>query len=220
MAAVSLTGAGLATVASAAAPAPVTVVATSSAQQTVAGSSFIAAPASTSAAATLLLLVASDGPASGAQSVSSVSGCGLTWSLVKRANSSLGVSEAWTATASAAVASCAPKASLSSVGFQGVATLVALTGGKIGAATAASASSGAARAQLALAAGSVAFGVGNDWDDATARTILTGQQSISELRASVGDTMWTQKLPATTAASTATVGTSAPANHPWNCVAG
>src|SRR5659263_265436 len=105
MAAMSLTGAGLATVAAAASPAPVTVVATSSAKQTVAKSTFVAAPVSTSAAATLLLLVASDGPTSGAQSVRSVTGCGLTWSLVKRANSSLGVYEAWTATAPAAVTS-------------------------------------------------------------------------------------------------------------------
>jgi len=219
MATLSISGAGLASVASAASAAPVAVVATSSTMQTTAKSSFVAAPVSTSAAATMLLLVASDGPSSGAQSIRSVTGCGLTWSLVKRANSSLGVSEAWTATAAAAVSRCTPTATLSSGSFQGATTLVALTGGKIGASTAASARTGAAAAKVALAAGSVAFGVGNDWDGATARTILAGQQSIVENRASVGDTMWTQKLPATTAASTVTVGTSAPANHQWNFVA-
>jgi len=198
----------------------VAVIASSTSVQTAPASALEAAPVTArGGSVTLVLLVASDGPTTGGQSVSSVTGCGLAWTPVKRANASLGVSEAWSANAPAGISSCAPRATLTKGGYQGTTALIAVRGGVIGTSAAASARSGAARAPLTLPAGSIAFGVGNDWDRATVRTLLPRQQSIRHYLSSLDDAMWTQRLAGTSNAGTVTIGTSAPTNHQWNFVA-
>ena len=70
-------------------------------------------------------------------------------------------------------------------------------------------------------AGSQIWGVGNDWDRATARTVGSGQTKIDELLASAGDTMWVQRQTAATAlpGSVATLNDTAPTNDRWNMAA-
>jgi len=43
---------------------------------------------------------------------------------------------------------------------------------------------------LTTRAGSLVLGVGNDWDNAIARTVGTGQVLVHQDLASVGDTYW------------------------------
>ena len=54
---------------------------------------------------------------------------------------------------------------------------------------------------MTTAAGSVVYGVGNDWDRAAARTIPAGQTKVHEFLAPTGDTFWVQRLTAAVPAS-------------------
>src|SRR5574342_1131015 len=128
---------------------------------------------STSGANELLLaFVASDGPPSGTQRAT-VSGAGLTWSLVVRTNAQAGTSEIWKATAAAPLANVTVRSVPSVTGYDQSLTVVVLSGASgTGNVTGASAPSGApAVTLLSSAAGSWVFGVGNDWDRAIPRTL-------------------------------------------------
>ena len=76
-------------------------------------------------------------------------------------------------------------------------TVVALTGADLladGATGGGGAATGAPSVSLTTTrAGSWVWGVGNDWDKATARTVGAGQTKVDEFLASVGDTMWVQR---------------------------
>ena len=62
------------------------------------------------------------------------------------------------------------------------------------------------------------WGVGNDWDGATSRTVGSGQTMVDQyLQTTAGDTFWVQKSTAlTTAGQTVTINDTAPTNHQWN----
>ena len=173
---------------------------------------------------TILAFASADGPtAAGAQTVT-VSGAGLTWTLVRRSNTQFGTAEVWSATAAAKLTGVTVSATESAGGFHQMLTVVAVqaTSG-IGAVQAASAASGAPTASLTTTrAGSLVFAVGNDWDDALARTLGAGQGIVSQwVDTSVGDTFWTQRLTAPTGAagSVVTIGDSAPTSDRWNFTA-
>ncbi|MFF2053500.1 hypothetical protein ACFVU2_18000 [Leifsonia sp. NPDC058194] len=71
-------------------------------------------------------------------------------------------------------------------------------------------------------AGSQVVGVGNDWDDSTARTLGAGQALVHEFAdAAVGDDFWMQRTSGTTgAAGTAvTINDTAPTEDQWNLAA-
>ena len=81
--------------------------------------------------------------------------------------------------------------------YLGAITVVSFTGADLvadGASATASAGSGEPKATLtATRAGSMIWGVGNDWDRAVARTVGAGQTKVDEFLASVGDTIWVQR---------------------------
>ena len=174
----------------------------------------------TTAGEVLLAFVGSDGVGQTA----TVSGGGLAWTLVERNNTRPGDTEIWTATAPAALSNVTITSQPTLGGFDEQLTVVGLRGASgVGASAAASAASGTPTVQLsATAAGSVAFAVGNDFDNAIARTVGAGQALVSQfVDTRTGDTYWVQD---TTAASThasqsITLDDSAPTADQWNLAA-
>src|SRR6476620_1893977 len=175
----------------------------------------------------LLAFLATDGPASGATTVTSIAGGGLTWVLAVRANAQAGTSEVWRAFATSPLTNVTVTATLSRSVAASI-TVLSFTGadatgtngsGAIGATASRSASTGAPSASVITTRdNSWVFGVGSDWDGATARTLAAGQTMIFEYLASVGDTYWVQRLsaPTPTAGTTATIADTAPTTHRFN----
>ena len=170
----------------------------------------------------LLAFVASDGPTGNTQTVT-VSGAGLTWTLVKRANSQLGTAEIWQATA-ASVVTGTVTSTQARTGYDQSLTVVAFRGsGGVGASATAGAGSGAPTVSLVTTkAGSLVFGVGNDWDNAIGRTLGPNQVFQHQwIDTGIGDTYWVQNLtpPTGAAGSTATLNDTAPTGDRWNFAA-
>jgi hypothetical protein len=184
----------------------------------------IVSPAFTTAAGSeqLLAFIATDFLSGTNTSVKSVTGGGLTWSLVKRTNAEQGTSEIWGAFAPATAIGASVTATLSQkviasmtvMSFSGV-----NTAGAIGAVGGASVVSGASTASLLTAgSNSLVLGVGNDWDNATARTLGAGQTMIHQYLTSTGDTYWVQRQTNTTpaAGTTVTINDTAPTKDRYN----
>jgi hypothetical protein len=168
----------------------------------------------------LLAFVGSDGPTSGGQKVT-VTGAGLTWSLVSRANASAGDAEIWQATAASTLSGVKVTATSSIKGYRMYLNVIAVQGtGGVGASAKASAATGAPQLSLVTTQPqSLVFGVGNDWDNATARTPGANQLLLNQwLDTSTGDTYWTQQYTAQTgpAGSTVTLNDTAPTTDRWN----
>ena len=179
-----------------------------------------------SAGDVLVALVGSDGPTTGTNTQNmTVSGAGLTWTRVQRAATSRGVAEIWTATAPTALSNVTVTSTQSVTVVLGgpvnqSLTVVAFANASgIGASNIKSAASGAANVSLvAQAAGSLVFGVGNDFDQAIARTVGAGQTKLHEFLAPTGDTFWMQRANAATSAAgvTVTLNDTAPTADQWN----
>jgi hypothetical protein len=171
----------------------------------------------------LVAFAASDGPASGGQSLS-ISGAGLTWQLVRRVNSQSGTSEIWIAMA-ATVLSDATVASVQSVGeyHQSLTVLTFAGVAGVGATGGSNSSYGAPSVLLTTTQpGSRVFAVGNDWDIAIARTLDANQTMLHEaLDRDVKDTFWVQatKDPIAGAGTQVQLSAVAPANDQWNFTA-
>ena len=174
----------------------------------------------------LLAFIATDGKSAGL-TVTGVTGAGLTWSLVKRTNTQLGTAEIWRAFAPSTLAnvtvtatlSQSVAASISVVTFTGVDASGTGGSGAIGAVAAASSSSGAPSASLVTTrANSWVFGVGNDWDNAIARTPGTGQTLVHQYLASIGDTYWVQRQnsPTPTSGTQVVISDTAPTTDRYN----
>jgi hypothetical protein len=169
----------------------------STASTTIASSSF-----STSTGQELLLALISADYLNGANTtVQSVSGAGLTWALVVRTNVQSGSSEIWRAFAPSALSGVTVTATLSQkvqssmtvMSFSGVDASGANGSGAIGAVAGANAASGAPVASLVTTRNnSWVIGVGNDFDNALARTPATGQKLVHQDLTSAGDTYWVQ----------------------------
>ena len=171
----------------------------------------------------LVALASSDGPSSGGQSLT-VSGGGLTWTLVRRTNSQHGSAEVWQALASATLTNVTVKATQAQGGVDQSLTVVAFTGAAgVGASAGASNVSGAAAVSLTTTApGSLVFGAGNDWDAATARTLGTGQSMVHQwVDTGSGDTFWAQRqtAPITVSGTSVTLNATVPSNDRWNLTA-
>ena len=182
---------------------------------------------STTAANELLLaFVATDMIGGTNTTVTGVTGAGLTWTLVKRTNVQSGTSEVWRAFATTTLANVTVTATLSQsvvssitvVSFSNVDT----TGGgsgAIGATVSKNAASGAPTANLVTTrANSWVFGVGNDYDNAIARTVGPNQTLVSQYMPWVGDTYWVQRTAGAVAASgtTVTINDTAPTTDRYN----
>ena len=157
----------------------------------------------------LLAFIATDAKSSGII-VTGVSGASVNWALVRRANSQLGTSEIWRAFSPGIVSAATVTATLSQsvaasitvVSFSGVDTTGTNGSGAIGNTNGNSVSSGAPTVSVTTTRnGSWVFGVGNDWDKATARTPGANQSLVHQYLAPVGDTYWVQKQNSPTANS-------------------
>ena len=175
----------------------------------------------------LLAFISSDGPSSVPNSVTSVSGAGLTWSLVARANSQAGSAEVWRAFASSALANVtvtatfahSAAASMTILGLLGADASGSGGSGAIGATATQSAASGAPSASVVTTRNnSWVFGVGNDWDNAIARTLGPNQTMVHQYLATVNDTYWVQGQAAPTpqAGTAVTINDTAPTSDQWN----
>ena len=105
------------------------------------------------------------------------------------------------------------------VTFTGTDTTGTSGSGAIGNTASVSAASGAPAASLVTTRnGSWVFGVGDDWDNATARTLGPNQTMVHQYLASVGDTYWVQQQNAVTASSgtTVTINDTAPSGDRFN----
>jgi hypothetical protein len=170
----------------------------------------------------VVAFVTADGPlAANGQTISGVTGGGLTWRLRQRTNAQAGTSEIWTAVASSVLSNVTVRATHSG-NFMGSMTVASFIGADTttdGAVGTANATTGAPSASLTTTkAGSWVWGVGNDWDRAQARTVGSGQTKVDEYLASVGDTFWVQRQtnPTAGAGTAVTINDTAPTNDRWN----
>ena len=186
------------------------------------GSGTMTSPSITTSAANDLIVafVSSDGPAGAGQQKFTVTGAGLTWTLAKRSNSRSGDAEIWWARASGTLTAQTVTATPSAGGFHGSLVVVAFAkAAGIGVTAAASAASGAPDLSLAnTGTGSWVYAVGNDWDNAIARTAVSGQVIVHQrVDTSMGDTFWVQSTTApNTSAGTVDIHDSAPTTDQWN----
>ena len=170
--------------------------------------------------------MASDGPTTGANNQNlAITGGGLAWTRVARAATSRGVSEIWTANAPASLSGAQVTSTQSVTLVLGlpvnqmvtVAAFSNATG--VGATNIRSAASGAPSISLVTtSANSLIYGVGNDFDQAIARTVGAGQVKVDEFLAPSGDTMWVQARTTLSGAagSTVTLNDTAPTGDQWN----
>ena len=159
--------------------------------------------------------------------VKSVSGGGLTWTLVVRANGQSGSSEIWRAFATVPLSNASVTASLSQsvvssltvMSFAGVNTSGPNGSGAIGASGSQNASSGAPSAKLAtMGNNSWVLAVGNDFDNAIGRTVGSGQSLVHQYLTPTGDTYWVQMLtnPVPAAGTIVTIIDTAPTQDRYN----
>ena len=173
----------------------------------------------------LLVLLASDGPAGGQLSFSSVTGGKLTWHLVSRSDQSLGDAEIWATQTVARLTGVSVTANRSSGAYHGMLTVVSVPDPglslSLAATGSASAISGPSSVTLrGVPAGSSVYAVGNDWDRAFPRRAAAGGALISEsVDTSANDTYWAQRLGAPSVSPSVTVADSAPTTDEWNLAA-
>ncbi len=162
----------------------------------------------------LLAFIAGDYISGTNTTVTGVTGAGLTWALVRRTNVQSGTAEIWRAFAPTSLAGVTVTATLSQSVVSSI-TVVSFSGadgtgsngsGAIGATATASATSGAPSASLVTSrSNSLVLGVGNDFDNAIARTAGPGQSLVYQILTSTGDTYWVQRQNNTTPVSGTTV---------------
>jgi uncharacterized protein (TIGR03437 family) len=178
----------------------------------------------------LLAFISTDATGAGS-SVSNVSGAGLTWQLAVRTNVQGGTSEIWRAFALAPLSNVSITATLSQsvassmtvMSFSGVDTSGSYGSGAIGATGSGSAAPGAPTAMLITTRNnSWVFGVGNDYDTATPRTLGSGQSMVHQALPNVSgvavDAFWVQMQTNPTSASgtSVTLNDTAPTTDQYN----
>ncbi|PYR25144.1 MAG: hypothetical protein DMF98_13225, partial [Acidobacteria bacterium] len=171
----------------------------------------------------LLAFVGAGGPSTSAQSAT-VSGAGLTWTLVQRVNAQAGTSEIWAATAPAMLTNASVTSTLLQGGYHQSLTVVPFAGsGGIGAFAGANGASSAPTVSLTTTRrNSRLYAVGSDPKHAAARTPGTNQVMVHEfIDAAVNDTFWVQQLstPVPNAPTTVRLNDTAPTRDPWNFAA-
>ena len=187
----------------------------------------IAAAVSTTAPNELLLALIATDNISGTTTITNVTTTGLTWQLVRRTNTQRGTSEIWRTFASAALTNVTVTATLSQslaasmtvMSFKGVDTTGTSGSGAIGATGSGNANPGAPTATLTTTrANSLVVGVGNDWDNAIARTLGPNQTPVQQFLATDGDTFWVQRTTnlVPVAGTSVTINDTAPATDRYN----
>jgi hypothetical protein len=184
--------------------------------------------ATSSANELLLALISADVQTSSGtnNTVDGVTGGGLTWVLVSRANRQRGTSEIWRAFAPSVLANVSVSATLSLPGASSI-TVVSFRGiniagtngsGAIGATATGGASSGGPTASLTTTVNnSWVIGVGNDWDNAIPRTVGPNQILVHSYLAPIQDTYWVQRLTTLSLGGTrVTINDTAPTSDQYN----
>src|SRR6266404_4979117 len=192
-------------------------------------STTVSTPAFSTASTNELLLafISADSGSSSNTTVTKIAGAGLTWVLVQRTNAQAGTAEIWRAFAPSPLTGVTVTATLSQsvlssitvISFTGVDTSGLNGAGAIGAIGTGNARTGAPTASLITTrASSLVLGVGNDWDNAIARTVGAGQVLVHQDLASVGDTYWVQRQTNLTASSgtSVTINDTAPTGDRYN----
>ena len=195
-------------------------------QQSTHGSGNVTTPVFHTAAAgeVLVAFVSANGPSGAGTQTVKVSGAGLTWTLVKRANAQSGDAEAWTANAPNVLSSATVTSTEAQGGYSQDLTVIAMEGvGGVGASVAGSGATGAPSLTLTTTAStSLVFAVGDDWDNAVGRTLPGGWVFLDQwVNTGAGDTYWTQytNTPTGAAGSVIPVGDLGPTSDQWNLVA-
>lgn len=179
-----------------------TLDASVSADQRTASTTFNANGFSTSAGGELILaFVEADGPSSATQTVRSITGGGLTWTLAARSNLTFGTTEVWQAYATGKLTNVRITATLGR-SYDGSITVAAFRGAgtHVGSTASASGTTGSPTAVLTPThCGSLVWAAGHDWSRATAPNPPAGQTLVhSFLDTRVSDAFWTQKVDAAT----------------------
>ena len=181
----------------------------------------------TAAPSELLLAFVTAADPSGPNTVTGVTGGGLTWQLAIRTNGQAGTSEVWRAFSTNVLTNASVTASLSHAAA-GALTVVSFRGadpsgtsgsGAIGATKSVSALSGATTGTVATTRNnSWVFGGANDWDQALARTLGPNQTMVHQYLSTVGDTLWVQRTTNLTPVSgtNVTINDTAPATDRYN----
>ncbi|MCX2747028.1 Ig-like domain-containing protein [Arthrobacter sp. MI7-26] len=172
----------------------------------------------------LLAFVSMDGPSGAGNQSATVSGAGLTWKLVGRANSQSGDAEIWSATASTVLNKVTVKSAPTKTGYAQDLTVVAYEGaaGTGAVSTGSAASRAPGLTVTTTSATSLVFAVGHDWDNATARTLPTGFAMLDQwVDPTHGDTSWSEYTNQSTGAAGTQVkiGATAPTTDQWNMTA-
>ena len=175
----------------------------------------------------LLAFVSTDSTSTNGNTVTSMNGAGLTWQVVARANGVLGDAEIWRAFTPAILSNVTVTANLARSAAASI-TVVAFTGadpsgsngsGAVGATATFSAASGAPTGSVITTRdNSWVFGVGADWDKATARTLGPNQTMVHQYLATVNDSYWVQRQNSASspAGTTVTINDTAPGTDRYN----
>ena len=180
-----------------------------SADQQTASTRFTAPRFTTSGPNELILaFVAADGPTSQTQTVRTVTGGGLTWTLAARSNLTWGTAEVWQAYATTKLTNATVSATLAK-SFDGSITVAAFRGAAnhVGATTAGAGTTGSPTATLVPAGcNSLVWAAGHVWRQDRAPVPPAGESLVHTfLDRRVHDTFWTQKVDAPTVAGTPVV---------------
>jgi hypothetical protein len=174
----------------------------------------------------LLAFVAADYISGTNTTVTSVTGAGLTWTLVERANVQSGTAEVWRAFAPTTLSGVMVTATLSQSVVSSI-TVMSFSGadgtgsngsGAIGATASASAAGGPSASLITTRNNSLVLGVGNDFDNAIARTAGSAQSLVFQVLTSTGDTYWVQRQNNATpvGGSTVVINDTAPTGDRYN----
>jgi len=169
----------------------------------------------------LFAFVSADGPNGAGKQSATVSGAGLSWTLVKRANSEPGDAEIWTARAKEALSNVTVTSTPSAGGFDQELTVISMQmSNGVGASAAAGAVGGAPSVSLKTSSeGSLVYAVGADYDHAISRTLGPNQVLLRQnLDTSAEETFWSQFTNAITgpAGETVTMDDTAPTGDRWD----
>ena len=175
----------------------------------------------------LLAFISADYLGGANTTVTGVSGAGVTWALVGRTNVQAGTAEVWRAFAPVPLSNAVVTATLSQavdsmmtvVTFSNVDTSGTNGSGAIGATATANSLGGAPSGTVTTTRNnSWVFGVGTDYDNATARTVGANQVLVHTYFPPVGDTYWVQRMltPTPLSGTSVTINDTAPTGDRYN----
>ena len=172
----------------------------------------------------MFAFVRSDGSTTAGSQSATVSGAGLSWTLVRRTTAQRGTAEVWAASAPATLTNVTVTSTLQASNFRQALTVVAFANSTgPGVSVSNSAATGAPTVSLTTTqANSLVYAAGNDWTRAVARTVPANQTMVNQIiDSSAASTFWVQRLTAAVVASgtAVTINDTAPTNDRWNYAA-